>query len=1012
MTQLAKTWTEEKVKFPRPADRDALAAHWEQWDALAEDYPKPEVAKFIESAQDKSVVKACLDGIFGNSPFLSHNLLSNPHLAYEIFRKGPDRVVQDCLEDLQNLDRLGSESRSNLMARMRRGKTTVATSAAIADIGLHRDVMQVTGWLSELADATLHLSCCHLLRELHDRGKVELTDATNPAPGSGLFILGMGKLGANELNFSSDVDVIVLFEDDAPCITAGNHQGIHSQIVRNLVTLMAKRTAEGYVFRTDLRLRPDPNTTPPAIAVSRAKRYYQTIAQTWERAAMIKARPVAGDLAAGARFLADNTGFVWRRNLDFPALRDIQAIKQKINAHKGSGEIAVEGHNVKLGRGGIREIEFLTQTRQLIWGGQNLTVRGRRTIEMLDRLAEANRISMPAAIELQKSYQFLRRVEHRIQMVHDRQTHSIPNDRIGVEHLSDFLGYANVSEFESELLANLHTVESHYNRMFDDTPLHSQNITLDFSDNDAKETVIALLTTLGFNEANKVYQKVNAWLGGQIRATQTKLSRTLLAGMIDPLLKAFAATENPNLTLERFGDLLSRLSRSINLFSAMAAEPSLLRHVAEIMGSAPKLANWISQQPSLLEGALQTDFQQLDPSLDSDMDPEISEMARRGLVRLFYEREFRPKQMRNDLANLIHTEAGRAPDLQSLLDAQRRWVRNRKFQIGIHMLRGDMTPIQAALPLSCIAEVCITSLMGYVQAEFSAQHGIIKGGQLAIIACGRLGSQEMTLHSDLDLIFVYRHAENATHSNGARSLAPTQYYAKLCRRFLNGLTAPTAEGRLYEVDMRLRPSGKSGPIACSIERFENYHRDDAWTWEHQALTRARVIYQEGQLGQRLRDTIASVLTQKRDRAQLVEDIQLMRERIRNELENPQQPTIKYRRGGILDAEFIAQFLQLLHGIDHPEILQRDACSVFSEVGKLGLVDSDIANELRRDLIFWRNIQGILLLTRESDRIESDATTVVKRALGFQSGDMVQSSFVDAMEETSERIAQQFKNIIR
>ncbi len=1011
MTRWAKTWSNRDVKFPLPADGQSLDSRWTQWSQLAEDCPLPQVKSFIQSAKDNKLVKSCLDGVFGNSPYLSHNLLSNPDLLFNIFCDGPDHVVNACLQDLKNLSPLGHETRTDLMARMRHAKTIVATSAAIADIGLHYPVMTVTGWLSELASSTLHLSCLHLLRELHDRGKVTLQDVSNPALGSGLFVLGMGKLGAHELNFSSDVDVIIFFEGDAPCIEAGHHQRIYSQMARNLVSMMAKRTSDGYVFRVDLRLRPDPNTTPPAVSVLRAKRYYQTLAQTWERAAMIKARPVAGDLDAGERFISDNLEFVWRRNLDFPALRDIQAIKQKINAHKGSGAISVQGHNVKLGRGGIREIEFLTQTRQLIWGGQNLTIRGRGTLDMLERLAKANRISAHAATDLQKAYQFLRRVEHRIQMINDHQTHNVPSDQSGVHHLSVFLGYNSVEDFETELLSNLHLVESHYSHMFEDTPLHRQNIALDFEDKEAKNLVIDMLRELKFDDADKVYQQVQRWINGQIRATQTQLSRALLSDMIDPLLKAFAATENPNLTLERFGDLLSRLSRSINLFSAMAAEPSLLRHIAEIMGNAPKLAHWLSQQPSLIEGVLQSDFQQLDPSLDLELEPEISEMARRGLVRLFYEREFRPNQMRQDLADLIHTEGGDEPDFQSLLDSQRRWARNRKFQIGIHMLRGDMTPIQASLPLSGIAEVCMTSLMRHVQSDFSFHHGVIKGGQLAIIACGRLGSQEMTINSDLDLIFIYRHAENAKNSDGAQSLAPTKYYAKLCRRFLNGLTAPTAEGRLYEVDMRLRPSGKSGPIACSIERFENYHHHDAWTWEHQALTRARVIYQEGRLGNRLEKIISSVLTQKRDRKKLVDDIRSMRERVRLELENPQNPTIKYRQGGILDAEFIAQFLQLLHGFNHPKILQRDACTVFSETGRLGLINPDIAQELFRDLSFWRNIQGIMLLTRDNDQIDGDANSLLNRAFGLQGGDMVQSTFAEAMEETSERIARQFDRII-
>lgn len=1009
---LAVEWTDNTACFPLPSDQITLRARWQQWNDAIQNYEDSSTDGSIQEISEKPVFKACLDAIFGNSPYLSHNLISNPPLAYDIFSKGPDRVVQDCIQDLQITSRIGIETRGELMVRLRIAKSVVATAAAIADIGLNRPVLQITGWLSDLASAALQLSCCHLMRELHDQGKANLPDPDNPTLDSGLIVLGMGKLGAFELNYSSDIDLIILFQGNSTCFEAGNHQRHYSQLARNLLTIMAKRTAEGYVFRTDLRLRPDLGTTAPAVSVDRAMRYYRTLAQTWERAAMIKARPVAGDLIAGEKFLKDNARFIWRRNLDFPALQDIQSIKRKINAHKGNSKIAVEGHNVKLGRGGIREIEFLTQTRQLIWGGQNPNLRGRSTIDMLNQLAVAGRISGSAAAQLQESYFFLRRVEHRIQMVNDLQTHSLPEDVEGVSRFSTFLGLENVERFRETLLKHMRCVESHYSNMFENPPADNQDIFLDFVIEEARGKTIDTLSKLGFVDSEIVYGKVSNWISGNIRATQKSRARSTLKEMVIPLIKAFASTPNPTRSFERFDGLLARLSRSINLFSAMAAEPNLLRLVAEIMGSAPLLADWISQRPSLLEGVLQSDFQQLDPSLEIDLEPEESEIARRGLVRLFYEQEFRPSQMKEDLQNLIKIEAGQSPDLQSLLDSQRRWVQNRKFQIGIHIFRGDMTPSQASQPLSDIAEVCLNSLMKYIKSEFQKLHGKIDGGCLAVLACGRLGSKEMTLSSDLDLIFVYSHAANAKQSDGIKSLAPTQYYAKFCRRFLNGVTAPTSEGKLYEVDMRLRPSGKSGPIACSIERFENYHHKDAWTWEHQALTRARVIYSEGNLGRRLKSIIRSVLSRPRNQKELARDIKSMRERIRNELEDPNKPKIKLRKGGILDAEFIAQFLQLLHASKYPRILKRDACSVFAETGELGLIDSTLANELNRDLMFWRDLEGIMHLSLENDQIESDAALVLQKTIGSQVGDFVQSTILDAMKETSERIEHQYESIIR
>ena len=1013
MTKIAKVWLDNTASFPRPANPEALKARWDQWRSSCLSGADAALAEFAESAANLEIARNCLSAIFGNSQFLSQNLINDPSLAQELIELGPDAICRNSIGDVCDFSRLGKESTADFMTRMRVAKSRVATAAAVADFGLHCPVLQVTGWLTELAAGALQASCCHLLREASDRGQASLPDPTAPHRGSGLVVLGMGKLGACELNFSSDVDVIILFDEQCEAVQNGRHQRMFSRLARNLVTLMAKRTAKGYVFRTDLRLRPDPGSTPPAISIERAQRYYQTLGQTWERAAMIKARPVAGDLEAGQEFLDANSGFVWRRNLDFPALRDIQAMKRRINAHKGGAHIAVEGHNVKLGRGGIREIEFLTQTRQLIWGGQNRALRGRGTMNMLEALAVSGRISVSAATELKTAYQFLRTVEHRIQMVDDQQTHSLPDNPAGISDISIFLGFETMEAFRSALIRQLKTVERHYNSMFEQSSYDDvKELILEFQDPAARDITTKNLEKMGYDDGEAVYNAVCSWIAGNIRAAHTGRAREILKEISGPLIREFAGTANPSQTFGRFQDLLSRMSRSLNLLSSIAAEASLVPLLADIMGNAPRLAEWISQQPGLIEGVLHSDFVRLDPTADGQIEPEIADAARRGLVRLFYEREFKIRQMAEDLADEIVTVAGETPDLQEVLDAQRRWVRNRKFQIGIHMLRGDLSPTDAAKPLSGIAETCLISLLERIKRDFAEVHGLVDGGQLAVLACGRLGSQEMTLSSDLDLIFVYAHAPDAAASDGRRPYPPTQYYAKLCRRFLNGVTAPTAEGKLYEVDMRLRPSGKSGPIACSIERFESYQRNDAWTWEHQALTRARVIYAEVGLRKRLNAIIRSVLTKERDAVSLAQDIRSMRQRIRGELEEANELTIKFRRGGILDLEFIAQFLQLKFASSHAAILLRDACTVFQKSGELGLIDSQTAEELYNSLQFWRNIQGIMLLTVERDRLEDNAAGVLKRLFGGQSSDLVLESIAESISETADRVSAHYENIIR
>ena len=1008
MVEFSEIWRAGSPELPGASDPDALAARWEQWHTAGARSPDAPDAVFAASVQDSGQPARLLEAAFGNSPYLSHILIEDIGFTRLLLAEGPIAMMSELLADLMDRSRLGSETRAELMTRMRIAKKRFAAALAMADIAGCRDVMSLASDLSRFACACIESGASQLLREAHDRGKLRLQNPEQPTLASGLILLGMGKLGAGELNYSSDIDIIVLFDEDISEVDFGAHQQVFSRLARNLVEILARRTADGYVFRTDLRLRPDPSSTPPAVSVKAALAYYRNVGQTWERAALIKARPVAGDMKAGRAFLEANSGFIWRRHLDFASVRDIQTIKRQINANKGVGEISVEGHNVKLGRGGIREIEFFTQAQQLIWGGQTEELRGNETLTMLSRLASLGRIRMSAADELSSAYRWLRRIEHRIQMIDDQQTHSLPSSGDGVDRLALFLGHSDAEGFREELLRTLKTVNSHYDQIFERKTSGAKEFELDFGSEDTRERAQDTFAAQGFRQPQLAWETVHGWFTGRTRATKSERAATVMMEITPRLLAEFANAVDPDLTLARFSGFLDRISRSIGLLEMLSVQPVLIELVCEIMSTAPRLSEWLGQDPGLLESVLQNEFADLELPEDLGLEEHVSSSARRGLVQVHYQLEFGRHQLTSELNESIGQFRN---DLQSVLDFQRRWARRKIFQIGIHVLRGYLTPAEASTPLCRIAESCLESLLPVITEEFEARHGVVDGGKLAIIACGKLGSREMTVASDLDLIFVYDHDERCQASDGDKPLSPTQYYAKLCRRFLNGVTAPTAEGRLFEVDMRLRPSGKSGPIACSLERFLKYQNEDAWTWEHQALTRARVIYAEGDLGDHLSAEIHRVLCKSRDAGGLAADIRAMRQRIRTESAGGDENTIKHRRGGILDIEFIAQFLQLFHASLHPQILLRDSHSVFIKAGELDLIERSTSEDLAEAIVFWRNLQGLLMLGTEGSHPEIDMDKALGSSLGADSGGVLYSSFMGSLEDTAELVACHFDSLL-
>lgn len=977
MAEISEFWASKPGRLPRTGNPDWLEVHRQRWDEAADRTDDQAARNVLAEIGDLPVVGAA----FANSPFLSQCLISDVSFARKLFAGDADAVASAIMDETEDRSRLADESAADLTKRLRTAKRRIALTVALADIVGGWELTQVTGALADFAGASLGAACRHLLRRAHEAGDLSLPDPDDPETGSGLIVLGMGKLGARELNYSSDIDLIVLYDQDKVPYT-GKHDAQHLfvRMARSLVGLMDERTKDGYVFRTDLRLRPDPGSTPPAISTLAAEMYYESAGQNWERAAMTKARPVAGDIEAGFAFLDILRPFMWRRSLDFAAIQDIQSIKRQINAHRGGGEVAVAGHNIKLGRGGIREIEFFAQTQQLIWGGREPDLRVRGTLDALARLVSAGHVAPEVAADLERSYGFHRRLEHRLQMVDDRQTHELPEDDEGLARIGAFMGFDSKDAFIAELLDRLRAVEGHYAALFEDEGDLAGGGNLVFTGGEDDPDTIKTLRKMGFSDPAAVSTTIRAWHTGRARAMRSARSRELLTELVPSILEAFAESPNPDSALMRFDEFLRGLPAGVQLFSLFTAHPGLFDLVAEIMGSAPRLADWLSRYPILLDGVLSRDF--------FDFLPDAH-------------------HMRESLADAMT----QARDFQDCLDIQRRWANDRIFQIGVHMLRGRLSPVDASGPLSDVADSCLSALLPSIHAEFAEQHGRVPGGEMAVVAFGKLGSREMTVGSDLDLLFVYDVPDGVSESDGPRPLTPGQYYARLCQRFIGAITAPTGEGKLYEVDMRLRPAGNAGPIASSLQAFEQYYASDAWTWEHQALTRARVVCGEGDLVRRFSNSMRKILTRPRDPEKLKTDVSEMRGRMRREFSGSDPWDVKHMPGGLVDIEFIAQYLQLRHGADAPEIIAGATDAALAVARAKRYIDPVVADDLASAAELWRNLQGILRLTVGGKFGEASAPPALKAAIARACGMVDFGSLKERMRATAACTAQHFKTLL-
>ncbi len=867
------------------------------------------------------------------------------------------------------------------MRLLRRMKAETALLIAIADIGGVWPVMEVTRRQTELADAAVSAAVEYLLADAQRRKRFKLADPLHPAKNCGYIILAMGKMGSNELNYSSDIDLIVFYDAACAALEPGTEPGaFYVRLTRGLVKLLQERTPDGYVFRTDLRLRPDPASTQIAISTASALNYYESVGLNWERAALIKARPCAGDIEAGEALLRDLAPFIWRKYLDFTAVADIHAMKRQIHAYRGHDTIAVEGHNIKLGRGGIREIEFFVQTQQLIAGGRHPELRDRETLATLKTLADGGWIDVEARADLDSAYRFLRVVENRLQMVADEQTHTLPAERDGLERFARFAGFPDRDTFAEVLLSHLRNVQRHYATLFENAPmLEAGRRPLLFpADADNRET-LDRLTEMGFRSPLEVSAMVRGWSAGTYRALRADFARAELADLIPVLLPHFARSANPDAALAAFDRFLAGM-KSARLFSLLRQNPDLIALIAQVLGAAPRLAEILAQFPEVMDAVI-------DPSFFGAL-PEDSELTA-GLDRSLWQ----------------------ASTYEDFLERIRMFAQEHMFLIGTRILSGTVSAEQAGEAFARLADVLIRSLHRTVENNFAKLHGCIRNQETAILALGKLGGREMAATSDLDLIVIYEFDSEHPESSGPRPLYGSQYFSRLTQRLINALTAPTRYGHLYQVDMRLRPSGRSGPLATQIDGFAGYQEAEAWTWEHLALTRARVVSASPEFAERVESVIRGVLCRPRDAATVAADVVEMRQAIATEKGEDDRWNLKYVAGGLIDIEFIAQYLQLVHAAEMPGILDTSTARVLDKAWRLGALATEDAEVLRPAVRLYHDLTQILRVCLNGPFDPKTAAPGLMQLLA-RAADVPNFATLDAfIGETETKVRASFKRIL-
>ncbi|WP_293484929.1 bifunctional [glutamine synthetase] adenylyltransferase/[glutamine synthetase]-adenylyl-L-tyrosine phosphorylase [Phenylobacterium sp.] len=873
---------------------------------------------------------SALAPVFGASPYLASLARRDPARLAALLADDPDLRLEDILA---RTAAVADRSPRDAEPALRLLKQELHLLTALADLGGAWDLDRVTGALTRFADAAVEAALWSAARGELEAGRLARLGDAGRGPVPGWFCIAMGKQGAFELNYSSDIDVSVFFdptEVESVLAEGQESQAFAVRLTHRVSDLMQAKTGDGYVFRMDLRLRPDPSSTPPAVPVPAALEYYESVGQNWERAAFIKARACAGDLEAARGFLDELQPYIWRKNLDFAAIADIHSIKRQIHAHKVDERVSAKGVDLKLGRGGIREIEFYVQTQQLILGGRHPELRSNRTLDALAALESQGHVTTAAAADLTAAYRLLRAVEHRIQMLEDEQTHRLPESDADRRRVAALTGTDPLRSFDALITRTLKTVNARYGELFaEEEPLSSRFGSLVFTGVDDDPETLATLSRMGFSNPGRVSQTIRAWHHGHVAATRTERGRELFTRLAPRLLEAATATGAPELAFNRFSDFFEGLSTGVQLQSLFLAQPKLFELVVQVLAFAPRLAATLARRPAAIDAMLDPDF-------------------------------FTPIEIELERADMAR-QVARADGFEAAMDAVRRLHREQAFRVGVQVMSGAAAADVAGRAFADLADLCIAALAPAALAE-AVRIGGRFDGEVAVVALGKAGSREMSATSDLDLMTLYRAADPAGMSE-IKGWDASTFYGRFTQRLIAALSSPTAEGQLYDVDMRLRPTGTKGPVAVSFTAFGNYYEGEAETWELLALTRARVAWATSDaFAADAQAAIEAALRRPRDARKTAREAREMRQ-LMEQARPPKGPwDLKLAPGGLVDIEFAAQFLQLVHAAAGGP-LSPNTAKVLDAFAATGLAD-----------------EAALAALSDAWRLQQDLTQLLKVAL--------------------------------
>ena len=859
-------------------------------------------------------IAAALERARDHAPFLRRLIERHPALI--------DCMLAGTVTNALAAARAERVEGASLAAALRQERAALALIVAIFDLAGVWPLEMVTETLSDFAD-----------RALEEAIAAAFAERFPGEPLRGFAVIALGKHGSRELNYSSDIDPMLLF-DPAVLPHRSSEEPVEAavRLAQRVVALMQDKSDGGHVFRVDLRLRPAPEVSPIAVPVDAAIGYYESSALPWERAVFVRARACAGDRQLGESFLQAIAPFVWRRSLDYGAVSEIRDISHRIRDHHSQGQAFGGGYDLKRGRGGIREVEFFTQIHQLIYGGREPHLREPATLAALAALAGAGRVDRETAGQLGDAYSLYRTIEHRLQMIEDQQTHRLPRDPVALDGVARLHGLGSGDDLLALLAPHVETVGGHYDRLLGEgaAGLPRDPAQLD-----------AALAAAGFADPAVARARIEGWRGATARALRSAAAQSALEAVMPALIEAIGAGPDPTTALNRFDAFVERLPTAVQFFRLLEARPALVVTIGAVLSHAPPLAAALSRTPGLVDGLI-----------DASAFDEIPPVDR--LVERFRIGE-------------------RDDDYQLLLDRVRRLVGERRFALGVQLIEHRSDPLTIGAGYARVAEATIETLAAATVAEFEAAHGRVPDSELVILGLGRLGGGVLTYASDLDLVFLFTGGFLAD-SDGPKPLAATLYFNRLAQRIIGALSVATASGPFYEVDTRLRPSGTQGPIAVTLDSFSRYQRESAWTWEHMALTRARPVYGGAAARAATSAVIAEVLARPRDDARLTADVVAMRGEIATHKPAIGRLDVKLAPGGLVDLEFTVHLLQLRHQAALTPSLDA-ALAILVEQGRLPPALIVASALLTRMLVTLR------LVTPEGDDLPDESREIVARACG-------------------------------